>query len=376
MKPMLKTAFFTLVNDLLARGITPELKVSPMTSYGSLKWSEGDSSRVEELYSVRDCSPLTASTFRKRFTAWFAEIMQKHQEQLVADAGIVVGCKVWDDLMYALHTVTEIRAGGVLVLDNGVERTLEEVKTLAPNEAPEVKEEKLSMKEENGLCREITATDAILHMANTLTRHIEQSEQPGFDAGAAYRDIQANYDYVAERCKDRAITTWLFNHLCFEHFEDIDNTYTFADVNKPYRDQFNHILASGWRPATSVTLTLSNLFEMDWWGADNITVTKHEGHEVYGTASVTDTEGLYQIAFEWLMDMGENADRAGMPAVVSITSAKFTLPNEVFLQRDNGTPLDALEAIQELDFVQGFCAGIILEIYDLYAPAEGEHLQG
>lgn len=213
-------------------------------------------------------------------------------------------------------------------------------------------------------------TAAIRHMANTLTRYIELSEQPGFDANAAYRDIKANYDDVATRCNDRAITVWLINHLCFGYIGD---TYSFAEVNKPYRDQFNHILSTGWRPDESATLTLTNIFEMDWWGAADITVTKHNGHEVYGTATVTDTEGLYQIVFEWLMDMGEKADSVGLPAIVSITGGKFTLPYEVSLQRDNGSALDALEAIQEMDFVLGFGADIFNEIYDKLSPAEGGH---
>lgn len=206
----------------------------------------------------------------------------------------------------------------------------------------------------------MTATEAIRHMANTLTRHMEQSELPGFDADAAYRDIKANFDEVAARCNDRAITVWLHNHLCFGYIGDI---CTFIEVNKPYRDQFNYILNTGWRPEESATLTLTTIFEMDWWGAAEITVTKRDGDKVYGTASVTDTEGLYQIAFEWLMDMGEEADRVGLPAVVSITGGKFILPNEVFLQRDNGTPLDVVEAIQEMDCVLGLSADIINEVY-------------
>lgn len=213
----------------------------------------------------------------------------------------------------------------------------------------------------------MTATEAIRHMANTLTRHMEQSELPGFDADAAYGDIKANFDEVAARCNDRAITVWLRNHLCFGYMGD---TYTFNDVNKPYRDQFTHILNTSWRPEESATLTLTTIFEMDWWGAAEITVTKRDGDKVYGTASVTDTEGLYQIAFEWLMDMGEDADRVGLPAVVSITGGEFILPNEVSLQRDNGTPLDVVETIQEMDCVLGLSADIINEVYDKLAPAE------
>lgn len=134
MKPMLKAAFLSLVNDLLARGIKPVLNASTLTSYGSIKWTDGDSTRVEQLYSVRDCSPLTASIFRKRFIAWFEEIVNKHQVQLVADAGIVVGGLVWDKLFYTKRTVTAIRADGVLELDAEVARRLDEVIALLPDD--------------------------------------------------------------------------------------------------------------------------------------------------------------------------------------------------------------------------------------------------
>lgn len=105
MKPMLKNTFFFLVNDLLARGITPELKVSALTSYGNLKWEDGDTTRVAELYSVRDCSPLTASTFRKRFIKWFDEIIAAYHA--AAAENLIEGQKVLDG--DTVRTVTAFR---------------------------------------------------------------------------------------------------------------------------------------------------------------------------------------------------------------------------------------------------------------------------
>lgn len=141
MKPMLKAAFFSLVNDLLARGVTPELKVSTLTSYGSIKWTEGDSTRVEELYSVRDCSPLTASYFRKRFIAWFAEIMAAYHAAAAEE--LTMGQKVMDG--DTVRTVTLIHSTytycpdgskkslvrtGVIVLDDKIEAMAGDVKPL------------------------------------------------------------------------------------------------------------------------------------------------------------------------------------------------------------------------------------------------------
>lgn len=105
MKPMLKNSFFSLVNDLLARGITPELKVSALTSYGNLKWEDGDTTRVADLYSVRDCSPLTASTFRKRFIKWFDEIIAAYHA--AAAENLTEGQKVLDG--DTVRTVTAFR---------------------------------------------------------------------------------------------------------------------------------------------------------------------------------------------------------------------------------------------------------------------------
>lgn len=105
MKPMLKNTFFSLVNDLLARGITPELKVSALTSYGNLKWEDGDTTRVADLYSVRDCSPLTASTFRKRFIKWFDEIIAAYHA--AAAENLTEGQKVLDG--DTVRTVTAFR---------------------------------------------------------------------------------------------------------------------------------------------------------------------------------------------------------------------------------------------------------------------------
>ncbi len=69
--------------------------------------------QVEQVYS---CTSLAANTFGKRFTTWLEEIFQKHNES--PDSGIEVGSRVWDKMMYTVRTISEIRAGGVLVLDN------------------------------------------------------------------------------------------------------------------------------------------------------------------------------------------------------------------------------------------------------------------
>lgn len=45
-------------------------------------------------------------------------------------------------------------------------------------------------------------------------------------------------------------------------------------------------------------MTLSNMFELDWWELKQIVIADHTRDEVPGTATITDTEGEYQIAFE------------------------------------------------------------------------------
>ena len=89
MKPMLKKDFFSLVNQLLEAGFSPELQVSTLTCWGNLRWVDDEGNRqARSLYSSHDCSPLTASIHRKRFAKWFEEIIQKHQEKQEAEASI------------------------------------------------------------------------------------------------------------------------------------------------------------------------------------------------------------------------------------------------------------------------------------------------
>lgn len=217
----------------------------------------------------------------------------------------------------------------------------------------------------------MTSTAAIQHMSHTLTGLIAQSHQPGFVAAEAYADVKFNFEHVAAHCQDFATVVWLKNHLCFGYVGD---ECTFEDVNLPYLKQFNHILATGWRPgaAPAHQMKLSNMFELDWWEAKDVTVTKREGENVYGTATATDTEGEYQIAFEWLMETGKNAADVGLPAIVSVTAGRFTLPYDFSLFECDGTPMDTLEAIQEMDCVLGLSADIFNDVYNELFPNEAE----
>lgn len=216
----------------------------------------------------------------------------------------------------------------------------------------------------------MTATAALQHMSYTLTGAIKQSQQPGFIAAEAYADIKTNYELVATSCTDLATVVWLRNHLCFGYSGD---EHTFEEINLGYRDHIDYILKSGWRPGTAPAhpMVLSNMFELEWWEPQQVTVTEHTADTVTGTATMTDTEGEYQFAFEWTMIMGEEAERHDLPFMVNITAARFTLPYEFKLFEDDGRPLDALTALQELDCGLGFCIEYFPDIYKQYAPSEG-----
>lgn len=216
----------------------------------------------------------------------------------------------------------------------------------------------------------MTATAALQHMSHTLTGVIKQSQQPDFNAADAYTDIKTNYELVATSCTDLAIVVWLRNHLCFGYIGD---EYSFEEINLRYRDHIDYILKSGWRPgaAPAHRMTLSNMFELDWWEPQQIEVTAYTADTVTGTATMTDTEGEYQIAFEWQMQMGEKAEQYNLPFMVHITAARFTLPYEFKLYECDGSPLDALEAIQEMDCALGFCNEYFADVYEKYAPTEG-----
>jgi len=221
----------------------------------------------------------------------------------------------------------------------------------------------------------MTATAALQHMSYTLTGVIKQSQQPDFNEADAYTDIKTNYELVATNCTDLATVVWLRNHLCFGYIGD---EHTFEEINLGYRDHIDYIFKSGWRPGTAPahTMVLSNMFELEWWELQQITVTAHTADTVTGTATMTDTEGEYQFAFEWQMPMGEKAEQYNLPFMVHITAARFTLPYEFKLYECDGSPLDALEAIQEMDCALGFCNEYFADFYEEYAPAEGETNRG
>ncbi|WP_039661198.1 hypothetical protein [Pantoea sp. MBLJ3] len=221
----------------------------------------------------------------------------------------------------------------------------------------------------------MTATAALQHMSYTLTGVIKQSQKPGFNEAEAYADIKTNYELVATSCTDLATVVWLRNHLCFGYIGD---EHTFEEINLAYRDHIDFILKSGWRPGAAPVhrMTLSNMFELDWWNPQQIVVTAHTKDIVTGTATMTDTEGEYQFAFEWTMIMGEEAEQHDLPFMVNITAARFTLPYEFKLFEDEGSPLDALTALQELDCGLGFCIEYFPDIYKQYAPTEGATNRG
>lgn len=141
MKPMLKKDFFSAIENLLKAGFQPRFYTVNSGRIGLITFTDKNGTKqVEQVYS---CTSLAANTFGKRFTTWLEEIFQKHNENKVADSGIEVGSRVWDKLMYTVRTISEIRAGGVLVLDNGAQRTLDEVQKPAP-EANQVEPKEIS----------------------------------------------------------------------------------------------------------------------------------------------------------------------------------------------------------------------------------------
>lgn len=307
MKPMLKAAFFTLVNDLLAKGFTPTVECGYAGNKAHLLWEDAEGRfQVEPLYQAASREP--NNSICARFEGWLAQAVAAYKAPL------------------------------------------KEAESMTP-------------------------TAAIQHMAYTLTGLIEQSKKPGFVDAEAYADIQSNLATVNVQCSDLATLVWLKNHHCAGY---IGTECSFEDVNEPYLNLFNHILETGWRPGTSPAhrMTLSNMFELEWWDVQNIAVTKREGADVYGTASVTDTEGEYQIAFEWRMETGSKAESLDLPAIVYITAGSFVLPYDFSILQDDGTPMNALEAIEEMDCALGFSSDIFNNVYHTLPSTEAANQQG
>ena len=292
MHTMLKTEFFSAVKSLLADGFKPTFYTVDNEAIGIISWVDGNGTKqVEQAYSRHTPA---RDIIAKRFRGWFETIMAEHNAK---EEGIPL-----PEVVYT---------------------------------------------EKQGM----TPTEAVQHMAYTLAGAIEQSKKPGFDADAAYADIETNFDHVATECRDLAIIVWLKNHLCFGYIGD---KCTFADVNEKYLTEFNHILATGWLPPRAQTTDLESLFEMDWWGASNIAMNpmRYPTH-ITGHAMLTDEQGLFQIGFDWAADFGEEARAADLPAIISVLGGRFILPYEITLK-----DCDVLEVIEELDCALGLSADI------------------
>lgn len=203
----------------------------------------------------------------------------------------------------------------------------------------------------------MTPTDAVRLMYHTLTGLIAQSKKPGFYSCPAYADIRTTFDKRIEvECEDWAVKVWLANLLCFWYSGD----QTFAEVNQPKADRLAHIIGTGWLPSSEAgaEIQMSTLFELHWNSPCEVTIIKEEGDKTFGIACMTDSEGLYQVEFEWEGDQGELAHSVDLPVIISITGGRFVLPYELVL-----TDCEPLEAIQELDDVLGWSAQIVNGYY-------------
>ncbi|MFA1644651.1 MAG: hypothetical protein ACDS79_04065 [Enterobacteriaceae bacterium] len=292
MKPMLKTVFNALVNDVRLGGSTPIVEWANVGELAHICWTDNEGN--EQRRPLYRTTATNANTMRKRYDSWLAVAMTFEP----------------------------------IFIDNLPPSSLDE--EVAP----------------------MTPTQAVRHMAKTLAALIEQSKKPGFDNDQAYSDIRDSYAHVCTMTDDLAIQVWLKNWICF--WADSEEI-TFAELNQQKLDRLNHILATGWLPSSEAgaTVQLSTLLECSWWGASEIKITMFGDKKTHGTATVTDEEGLYQIAFEWEADQGELAKSVDLPVIISITAARFTLPYDIKL--DDCTPL---EAAQELDGAIGLTADI------------------
>ncbi|EBA6160049.1 hypothetical protein BIW22_20770 [Salmonella enterica] len=142
MKPMLKADFFKTVTDVLAKGLTPELTVSPLTCWGRLSWTDAEGNKqTRALFSSHDCSPLTSRISRKRFVQWFAEAKAQFHEKaaqaLTVGDRVMYGANVGTVTVIRLRTVCEPNGTpkakertGVIVIDDKYEMMAGELRAI------------------------------------------------------------------------------------------------------------------------------------------------------------------------------------------------------------------------------------------------------
>lgn len=346
MRPILKKDFITTVQNLLDNGFRPEFYTVDNDAQGIIAFTDKNGDRqVERVYCQHTPS---RDLIAKRFRGWFEAVNNAYHAKLT-DA-LTVGDKVQDG--DTVRTVTTIRrvvkrsangtpmsqecaATGVIVLDNQFEVMAGDVKPV-PAEG-------------------MTPTAAIKHMYFTLAGLLEQSAAPDFDIDAGYADVRTNFELVEKTCHDLATTVWLSHRL---RFWPTGDGCTFAEENQEIHDRLAYILRTGWLPGSEAgaEIQLSTLFEMEWNPADDIAITSTNGYKTQGCATVTDEEGLYMLAFEWMIDVSDSAQ-----VMAYITAARFVLPDGLKLK-----DCDALAAVQEMDSIFGLTVDIANEVTGVY----------
>lgn len=170
-------------------------------------------------------------------------------------------------------------------------------------------------------------------------------------------------DHVLQATEDEQFIAWLTCH----GIRGYTGKMTVGEVLGPYLRECREALRAGHVPVAPAVMLEEDLYSMEWWDPANITLTdvNEYGHQ-RGTSTVLNEDGLYKLALTWELVTGPEADDVGLPAMLNIVSAGLLLPSVCRVVNDDGEEVDILAAAQELDFIHGFSAAILNEVYPDY----------
>lgn len=200
-----------------------------------------------------------------------------------------------------------------------------------------------------------TPSQALAYLITEL-ESILASRKLGFNQ-AINRRLNKMMDDVMLKTTDEQFQMWMSCHGIRGY---IGKMYT-GEVLGPYLKACRDLLVClryGEFPEGLPVMHESELYEMEWWDPREIVVTDDLPNYKRGTATVFDTEGLYKFAFGWEILLNDEAEEAGLPALVNITSAEVRFPKVFTIINKESDVIYPLEFLQELDCMQGFSGSI------------------
>ncbi|HAV1601572.1 TPA: hypothetical protein JG832_002463 [Enterobacter hormaechei subsp. xiangfangensis] len=192
----------------------------------------------------------------------------------------------------------------------------------------------------------------------TCSISIEKEFTPEFNAKLARYQKR-----MLARCQDEAFHAWVKCNWINAYVGDM----SVAEVLEPLSELLTNIINEGELPCSEPFISEQDFYERGWWNVTDVRCTYRSPEGIYhGYGEVMDIEGVLKLRVKFEMNTGKEAIEADLPAIVSIVGAEIRVPEALTIVNDDGVIVDLLEAVQELDSIEGFSADIFNEVYTDY----------